>query len=172
VNAPAPRVDIEQQLRDAEPVLYRFALRAVRDSELAKELVQETLLAGLSNAATFNQRSQVRTWLISIFSHKAADHFRKQQHQGHSSESDERALLDTPSPEDVERAASARQELGRVEKALTTLSEQERLAILMVDVESLDREEVCRALQVTATHLRVLLHRGRNRLRKALERGE
>ncbi|MFT3837967.1 MAG: RNA polymerase sigma factor [Myxococcaceae bacterium] len=167
-----PALTIEQQIRDAEPVLRRFALRAVRDVELAKELVQETLLAGLSNAGTFNQRSQVRTWLISIFSHKAADHFRRQQHQPYAFDGDERSLLETPSAEDVERSASARQELGRVEKALTTLNEQERLAILMVDVESVDREEVCRAMQVTATHLRVLLHRGRNRLRKALERGE
>lgn len=167
-----PALTIEQQIRDAEPVLRRFALRAVRDVELAKELVQETLLAGLSNAGTFNQRSQVRTWLISIFSHKAADHFRRLQHQPYAFDGDERSLLETPSAEDVERSASARQELGRVEKALTTLNEQERLAILMVDVESVDREEVCRAMQVTATHLRVLLHRGRNRLRKALERGE
>ena len=44
-----------------------------------------------------------------------------------------------------------------------------RLALLLVDVEGLDREDCCRALGVTATHLRVLIHRGRNHLRRMLE---
>ena len=64
---------------------------------------------------------------------------------------------------------SARQQLSAVERGLASLPELERLALLLCDVEGAGRDEVCNALDVTATHLRVLLHRGRNRLRKMLE---
>lgn len=152
-------------------MLRRFAFRAVRDPELARELVQETMLAGLANAASFAQQSSARTWLIGIFSHKAADYFRRTARHPEA-EFDERVMLSTPSAEDVERTVSARQRLTQVERALSQLPDSERLAILLVDVEGLEREAVCHSLEVTATHLRVLLHRGRNRLRKALEHDE
>ena len=51
---------------------------------------------------------------------------------------------------------AARQELTAVERALRELPELERMALLLVDVEGLDREDCCNALEVSATHLRVL----------------
>ncbi len=74
-----------------------------------------------------------------------------------------------PSPEDVERVVAARQQLRAVERALDALPERERLAVMLKDIEELESEDCCNALGVSATHLRVLLHRGRNRLRRALE---
>jgi RNA polymerase sigma-70 factor (ECF subfamily) len=61
--------------------------------------------------------------------------------------------------------------LRKVDQALATLPPGERLAVLLVGVEGVDHEDACREMGVTATHLRVLLHRGRHRLRKVLERG-
>ena len=159
---------VEPQLRELTPVLFRFALRATRDRELARDLAQEALLAAVAEGGSFAGRSSLRTWVIGILSHKVVDHFRRAATRTTDS-GDEAALLRTPSPEDVERVVAARQELQAVDRALQTLPDLERLALLMVDVEEVDRENCCRVLGVTATHLRVLLHRGRNRLRQKLE---
>ena len=78
-------------------------------------------------------------------------HYRRLPESGDSPD-----LLASPSHQDLERATIARQELGRVEEALGRLPERERLVMLLVDVEGVEREEVCRALGLTATHLRVL----------------
>lgn len=153
-----------------EPVLYRFALRAVRDSDTARDLVQETLLAAVAQADQFLGRSTERTWAIGILAHKIADHFRRRAVRETAAPNDDDALYATPSDEDIERVVAARQELAAVERALAELPERERLAVLLTDVEGLDREECCRVLDVSATHLRVLLHRARNRLRVLLER--
>ncbi len=158
----------ELELRQLEPVLHRFALRATRDPELSRDLVQEALLAAVTQAGEFEGRSSLRTWLIGILSHKVIDHFRwraTQPLEGH----DDAELVATPSSEDVERVVAARERLSAVEKAIQSLPELERMALLLVDVEGLDRKDSCNALGVSATHLRVLLHRGRNRLRRMLE---
>jgi RNA polymerase sigma-70 factor, ECF subfamily len=159
---------LEPELRELEPVLYRFALRAVRDPELARDLTQEALLAAVTQGAEFAGRSSRRTWVIGILSHKVIDHFRRRASRP-ADGGDEIDLLGTPSGEDVERVVAAREQLVAVERALRELPELERVALLLVDVEGVEREDSCRALGVTATHLRVLLHRGRNRLRKMLE---
>lgn len=151
-----------------EPVLYRFALRATRDPELSRDLTQDALLAAVAERQSFAGRSSLRTWTIGILSHKVIDHFRRTATRPVDRDA-EVDLLQAPSSQNVERVVAARQELAAVERALQELPELERLALMMVDVEGVDREDSCRALGVTATHLRVLLHRGRNRLRRMLE---
>jgi RNA polymerase sigma-70 factor (ECF subfamily) len=160
-------VAASDELAQLQPVLYRFALRAVRDPELARDLAQDALLAAVAQAASFAQRSSLRTWVIGILSHKVIDHFRSRA--ARLDGGDDADLYEAPSREDVERVVSARQELGAVERALDKLPALERMALLMTDVEGVERENCCHALGVTPTHLRVLLHRGRNRLRRMLE---
>jgi RNA polymerase sigma factor (sigma-70 family) len=157
----------DHAVRELEPVLYRFALRAVRDPELARDLTQDALVVAVAQYAEFGGRSSLRTWVVGILSHKVMDHFRRRATRASEDDSD---LVTAPSDEDVERVVAARQELSVVERALAELPEQERMALLLTDVEGLDREQSCNVLGVTATHLRVLLHRGRNRLRRMLER--
>jgi RNA polymerase sigma factor (sigma-70 family) len=157
-------------VRQLEPVLYRFALRATHDPEVARDLTQDALLVAVAQGASFGGRSSLRTWVIGILSHKVLDHFRRRG--AHPTEGgDSTELLAAPSSDDVERVVAARQELAAVERALKALPELERLALLLVDVEGMERENCCHALDVNATHLRVLLHRGRNRLRRMLEHG-
>ena len=167
VNAGAAAM-LEGELRQLEPVLYRFALRATRDPELSRDLVQEALLAAVAQAETFAERSTLRTWVVGILAHKVTDHQRRRAVR-RAEVDDDGDLTQAPSAEDVERVVAARQELRAVDRALGALPERERLALLLMDVECVDREEACNALGVSATHLRVLLHRGRNRLRKMLE---
>jgi RNA polymerase sigma-70 factor (ECF subfamily) len=159
---------LEAELRQLEPVLYRFALRATRDADLARDLTQEALLAAVAQAETFAERSTLRTWVVGILAHKVTDHQRRTAVR-RAELDDDGDFTATPSPEDVERVVAARQELRAVDRALLALPERERLALLLLDVECVDRAEACNALGVSATHLRVLLHRGRNRLRKMLE---
>ncbi len=110
----------------------------------------------------------MRTWVVGILAHKVTDH-RRRAGVRKEEEHDHDSLLAAPSGEDVERVVMARQELQAVERGLLALPERERLALLLLDVEGVSREEACNALGVSATHLRVLLHRGRNRLRRMLE---
>jgi RNA polymerase sigma-70 factor, ECF subfamily len=56
-----------------------------------------------------------------------------------------------------------------LEKALAELPERQRAVVELRDVHGLDAQEVCELLDLTAANQRVLLHRGRARLRAAWE---
>jgi RNA polymerase sigma factor (sigma-70 family) len=157
----------ESDIRELETVLYRFALRATGDPEISRDLTQETLLAAVAEAATFAGRSSARTWIVGILAHKVTDHHRRNGVR--KDDGDDEQLTATPSSEDVERVVMARQRLATVERGLRALPDRERLALLLLDVEEVERSEACNILGVSPTHLRVLLHRGRNRLRRMLE---
>lgn len=165
-----PKLLTDDEVRALQPVMLAFARRSVRDVETARELVQEALLAAVAAQDGFAHRSRLRTWVVGILSHKIADLFRRRKREPLLPGDDDGGpeLLSPPS-QSPEKNASRRESLAVIERALGTIPELERLAVLMVDVEDLDHAEACNALGVKPTHLRVLLHRGRHRLRKALE---
>ena len=162
----------KEDIRAIEPVLMGFAYRAVRREDLARDLVQETYVAALESLGSFAGRSTLRTWMVGILSRKIIDHYRRTRRE---------VVMDAtpePDPADITTTSPARAPdadidqrtaMTIVERALGELTEYERMAVLLCDVEHLDREEACNAMHVQPTHLRVLLHRGRNKLRQALE---
>jgi RNA polymerase sigma-70 factor, ECF subfamily len=59
--------------------------------------------------------------------------------------------------------------LRLLESALSMLPARQRTVVTLRDVQELTPEEACEVLGITAQNQRVLLHRGRAALRKALE---
>ena len=70
-------------------------------------------------------------------------------------------------PESRLLSAETRQVVAR---AIADLPPAQATVITMRDVEGFDAEEACNALGLTETNQRVLLHRARSRVRRALER--
>jgi RNA polymerase sigma factor (sigma-70 family) len=56
--------------------LYSRAFHNVSDSELARDLVQDTLLAATEKIESFKGESSPLTWLFTILNHKIIDHYR------------------------------------------------------------------------------------------------
>jgi len=54
---------------------------------------------------------------------------------------------------------------SQLENGLTELPERQRAVVVLRDVHALTSDEVCSLLGLSATNQRVLLHRGRSRLR-------
>jgi RNA polymerase sigma-70 factor (ECF subfamily) len=58
---------------------------------------------------------------------------------------------------------------GRLHEAIDDLPPRQREIVVLRDVEGLSSEDVCSVLEISDANQRVLLHRGRSRLRQALE---
>src|SRR5579875_185805 len=71
--------------------------------------------------------------------------------------------------DDVEERIGAEALRSQIVAALTDMPERQRAVVMLRDVDGLRSDEVCQVLDLTPANERVLLHRGRSRLRQALE---
>ena len=78
--------------------------------------------------------------------------------------------LERVATEDPEAQAHARQTLQAAREVLDTLSARDREILELVLVLQADKDEVCKRFGVTRDHLRVLLHRAKERFSKRLAR--
>lgn len=160
----APVTITSSTIAELSPGLFAFAYRAVRQREEAEDLVQDTWISALRTIPRFEGRSSLRTWLVSILRRRIADRFRREKHAEPFEE--EKVLTLTDAPEERIGAFEAANLAARAMGALTDL---ERTAITLCDVQDLDRDEASEQMGVTRGHLRVLLHRGRHKLETALK---
>jgi len=68
-----------------------------------------------------------------------------------------------------EHALLGRETLELLARALENLPPAQRTVVTLRDIYGCSAEEVCTSLEVSSANQRVLLHRGRSRLRAALE---
>ena len=165
--------------------LLRVAQLQLRDSDLAEDVVQETLLAALSAQAGFTGKSSVKTWLTGILKHKIVDAIRKKQRQPIFEASfDEEADLDEFDPMfkdsgaweappadwgDPENALSRQQFFDVMQFCLEKLPPNTARVFMMREVMELESDEICKELTITANNLWVILYRARMALRQCLE---
>lgn len=175
--------------------LLRLAQHYTRSRAVAEEVVQETWLGVLQGIDRFEGRSSLKTWLFRILMNRA---MRRGQQEARSlpfsaafepsRDHDEPAVdpsrfLPATDPEwphhwDIEpRPFSSVPEERLVSKetraviqaAIDTLPPAQREVITLRDVEGWSSAEVCNVLDVSETNQRVLLHRARSKVRRALE---
>lgn len=172
--------------------LLRLAQDFCRTRSVAEEVVQETWLAVLNGIDRFEGRSSLKTWIFRILVNKAKTRgVRESRSVPFSSlETDDRERAvpeerfrgpdnqwaghwaDPPRALDAvpEHRLLGREVRERIAEALTTLPESQRVVVTLRDVAGWDADEVCEALGLSEGNQRVLLHRGRAKLRAALER--
>jgi RNA polymerase sigma-70 factor, ECF subfamily len=158
----------------------RVARMYVRDAATAEEVAQETWLAVLNGIDRFEARSSLKTWLFRILTNRAKTRGEREARSvpfsaiGDTEDPDEQPEL-TPGlwqswdgdPEERLLADEARQVILAT---IETLPDSQRATITLRDIEGFSAEEVCNVLDVTDTNQRVLLHRARSSVRRALER--
>ncbi|MBI2061410.1 MAG: sigma-70 family RNA polymerase sigma factor [Nitrospirae bacterium] len=176
---PLTREEIGQIFLAEAPALYRYALRMTGSPQDSEEAVARTALRCLENAEKFAGQSKVRTWLFGIL-HNVIREMRREGWR-------EEPIGEEPYPPDDQFSAdghpvtSAPMDAGNAEEILLRkesadevraqidrLPPLQRSAFHLRYIEEWDPEEICNALGITNTHLRVLLHRARLHLRDRL----
>jgi RNA polymerase sigma-70 factor (ECF subfamily) len=176
-------------------MLLRLAMMYVKDRAVAEDVVQETWLGFLESLDRFEGRASIKTWIYRILVNTAKKRRAKDSRSIPFSSLADAGAEDTGALVEPERFRSAHERLphawktspadwasmpeGRlvsketlmvVEQAIASLPPAQREVITMRDVEGWTSDEVCNALGITDTNQRVLLHRGRSKVRRALEK--
>ncbi len=176
--------------------LLALARTFTHSPALAEDIVQETWLAAIRGLPGFEERASLRTWLFSILVRRARTLAAREARTGTTHSSGDAGPTGngagrdpnvewepgrgrvglwegTPVPwpfEDPAALYESGEALEVVGAALDSLPESQRQIVLLRDVEGLSAEEACNILELSETNQRVLLHRGRARIRRALDR--
>jgi RNA polymerase sigma-70 factor (ECF subfamily) len=161
--------------------MLRLASSMLPSAAIAEEVVQDTWLAVLRGIDGFAGRSAFRTWLLRILVNRATTTGMRERRTiavGDAGPVVDRARFDASGAgvappqhrvEDSDERLLAQGLAGHIHAALEELPARQREVVMLRDVDGLSGAEVCAVLEISEANQRVLLHRGRGRLRQALE---
>lgn len=177
--------------------LVRLANIYVHDQAIAEDVAQEAWLGVLRGLARFEGRSSLKTWLFTILTNRAKTRAQREKRtvpfsdlEWEDADPGEGAVAperfrppdapewaghwkpdEKPTPWQISPEANIlSQELRAcIEQAIALLPPGPQAVITMRDLEGWTSEEVCNILGISETNQRVLLHRARAKVRRAIE---
>jgi RNA polymerase sigma-70 factor (ECF subfamily) len=177
-----------------QPAMQRACRIFVRDPAIADEVVQDTWLDFLRGLPRFEGRSSLKTWLFAILTNNAKTRGKRESRtivfsdledpeggKGEPSVEPERflpahhqwaghwALKPEPWDSSIEEAVLSKELVDAIEAEIELLPESQRAVISLRDISGWSPEEACNVLGLSETNQRVLLHRARSKIRRALE---
>ncbi len=150
--------------------IYNLTLRMLGRRDAADDATQEAFISAYRNMGKF-RGGNFKIWLYRIASNVCHDQWRKAKKEASISLDElvlnsERSLTNgRESPEEY----ALRRELGReIQKGLETLPQDQRMAVVLSDVQGLSYEETAQVLHCPVGTVRSRLSRGRANLRDFL----
>jgi RNA polymerase sigma-70 factor (ECF subfamily) len=161
--------------------MLRLALSFVSSRAVAEEVVQDTWLAVLRGLGRFEERSSLRTWLFTILVNRARTTGVREARSVPVADAGPAVDASRFGPsggwavppehwiEEAENRLDAIKLSELLRTCLNRLPARQREVVLLRDVEGMSSAEVCEVLAISEANQRVLLHRGRSKLRQTLE---
>jgi RNA polymerase sigma-70 factor (ECF subfamily) len=146
-----------------------LAYKMVSNYDEAADITQIVFVKMYDNVWRFDDSKKFYSWLYRITVNAAIDYMRKHKRHRHESLEDfhETTEASSTSPE----AAYRRQQISHfVEEATRSLSEKQRSAFVLRDIEGCDIDEVADSMNVSEATVRWYLHRARTKIRRELRR--
>jgi len=161
--------------RYQQPML-RLACSMVSNQAVAEEAVQDTWLGVVRGIEQFEGRSSFKTWLFRILVNRARS---AAAHEPSDPSIDTLRAVDPTRfdaqgqwadpldrwTEESEARLDAATWVPMLKSALDELPPRQRQVVMLRDVEGLSNDEACAVLGISVGNQRILLHRGRSRLR-------
>jgi RNA polymerase sigma-70 factor (ECF subfamily) len=161
---------------------YALALRMLGDPDTAADVTQEAFFSAYRALATFHG-SSFRAWLLRIVSNGCYDVFRARGRQPVTSleallEHDDTSSSDSRLPTTMvdpswspEETALRGETISTIEAALLALPPEQRLAVVLCDIQGMAYEEVARIMETPLGTVKSRIARARAQLRTLLTRG-
>jgi len=176
--------------------MLRLAMIFVPDQAVAEEVVQEAWLGVLHGLARFEGRSSLKTWIFRILTNCAKTRGQRESRSvpfssiwnPEADPGDPAVDPDRFNPADAPKEAHhwvsfpnswneipeerllSQETRAVIQQAIEALPPSQREVIMLHDVDGWASQEVCNVLGISESNQRVLLHRARSKVRRALER--
>jgi len=172
--------DQTELIEDHSDYLLSFAMSKLKDIDLAKDLVQDTLISAITKLDTFEHRSKLRTWLTSILNRKIIDHWRKAETRYtdpissffDQDDSKRHWFLEKQGGFDDETVVTkmeGAETMVELQDCLETLPEKWKGIVAAKYLEEKESEQICNDFDITPSNLWVIIHRTKLLLRDCLK---
>jgi RNA polymerase sigma-70 factor (ECF subfamily) len=167
----------ELLLRKYRTPLVNFLYRMVRDTAVAEDLAQEVFLRVYRAREEYAPSAKFTTWMFRIATNLALNSVRDNRHRRmeismdqsvDSGEEDARPLEVADRAPTVEQELVARSRAEMIMRAIHSLPEKQRAAVLLHKYQELDYDEIARVLECSESALKSLLFRAYETLRVEL----
>jgi RNA polymerase sigma-70 factor (ECF subfamily) len=138
--------------------LWAVALRTLGNREEAADALQDALLSAFRSAATYRGDARVTTWLHRVVVNACLDRVRRQKVRPTV------PMPDDGGPADPRDRLADRETAIEIEVALADLPDEQRAALVLVDVHGMPVEDVAAVLGVPVGTVKSRCFRGRARL--------
>jgi RNA polymerase sigma-70 factor (ECF subfamily) len=151
--------------------VYNLCLRLLASADAAEDATQEAFIAAYRRIDSF-RGGNFRAWLLRIAANASYDELRRQRRRPAASL--EAAMVtggaaQTPSPAASPEDEALRLELNaHLQEGLATLPPDQRLAVILRDVQGLSYEEAAEVMRSSVGTVKSRIARGRARMREYL----
>ena len=158
-------------------VLHMVALRLTRNKADADDLTQSTVLKALRFHDKFKEGTYIKAWLLTILRNTFINEYRRKLRRPMTVElaGTEAAEETSPDPDvRIDMTKGTREDLmelldDRVKKAIESLPEDFRGAVIMADLEDMSYKEIADKMDCPLGTVMSRLYRGRKLLRDILQ---
>lgn len=168
----------EELVRGYQDRIYDFCVRMLADQEEAFDLTQEIFLSAHQHLERFRADAKLSTWLFRIAKNHCLNRIKYLRRRGRG-RSEEYAEVNELSitqsvggPVRPDEVLAARRDRERVHRAIAELGDDQRVLVVLRDVEGLSYEEIMDVTELAEGTLKSRLHRARERLASILARLE
>ena len=160
-----------------KPVI-NYCYRYCGHPAVAEELAQETFLRVYKASARYRPTARFSTWLFKIATNVCLNEIRRPAYRERIESMDQGFGANPDPPREVagdpeqcmpDVLLEAHQDQLLIRRAMGRLPEAQRAALLLRATEGFSYQEIGRQINRSANHVKTLIHRGRQRLRKILE---
>ena len=174
-------------LMDLRQQMIKFAILQLASFQQAEDVVQEALTSAFQHVYSFTGRASFKTWVFAILKNKIVDMIRQKSRLVTMSElfKDEESELsidelfdasghwhkyEAPQAWQSPEEMVEQQEFWIIfDACLNHLPAKYAQVFMLREMIELSSDEICEKLELTVSHLNVLMYRSRTRLRECLE---
>jgi len=174
INEIERQQDFQTEAMPHQSALYNYALKIVRNSDDAQDLVQETYYKAYKNYHQFNEGTNSKAWMFMILKNTFINNYRKLKK--------EPAKLDYDEIESFYESIKSNQVKDNnldldfynnlfdddLSTALAKLPEKMKKVFLLCDIEGYSYEEIAEIVNIPVGTVRSRLHRARKILQEEL----
>lgn len=170
------RVAFEELVELYKDKIYHLAYRMLHNGHEAEEIVQETFLRVYTNLERYDESQKFSTWIYRIGTNLCIDRLRKRKpsysldaEMNDGEGTDWYSML--PSQEETPDEQLVLSETQtQIRESIDTLPEKYKAVVILRYLQDLSLQEISDVLSMPVTTIKTRLHRGRDFLRKKLEK--